>query len=97
MPDLDLNQNCYLGLGLRRQQPKNSRARGKNHDVIAIPGLWLDLDYDSPGAHKVRHPLPPNESAALSLLDAVPYKPSLIVNSGHGLPGLLAVQGARLV
>ena len=85
MPDLDLNQNCYLGLGVRRRHPHNGRTRGKNHDVIAIPGLWLDLDYDSPGAHKVRHPLPPNEDAALSLLDAAPYKPSLIVNSGHGL------------
>ena len=85
MPELDLNQNCYLGLGLRRQQPHNSRTRGKNHDVIAIPGLWLDLDYDSLGAHNIRHPLPPNEDAALSLLDAVPYKPSLIIHSGHGL------------
>ena len=85
VPNLDLNQNCYLGPGLRRQRPDNDRARGKNHDIIAIPGLWLDLDYDSPGAHQVRHPLPPNEDTALSLLDAVPYKPSLIIHSGHGL------------
>ena len=84
MPDLDLNQNCYLGLGVRRQRPHNSHTRGKNHDIIAIPGLWLDIDYDSPGAHKVRHLLPPNEDAALTLLDAVPYKPSLIIHSGHG-------------
>ena len=85
MPELDLNQNCYLGLGLRRQRPHDRRARGKSHDVVAVPGMWLDLDYDSPGAHKVRHPLPPNEDAALSLFDAVPYRPSLIVHSGHGL------------
>ena len=85
MPDLDLNQNCYLGVGLRRQRPDNHHTRGKTDDIIGIPGLWLDLDYDSPGAHKVRHPLPPTEDAALSLLDAAPYKPSLIVHSGHGL------------
>ena len=54
-------------------------------DIIAIPGLWLDLDYQSPGAHKTRHPLPPTKEAALSLLDVAPYKPSLIVHSGHGL------------
>ena len=85
VPDLDLQQDCYLGLGLRRQRPDNDRKRGKTDDIIALPGLWLDLDYDSPGAHKVRHPLPPTEDAARSLLDAAPYKPSLIVHSGHGL------------
>ena len=85
VPDLDLEQNCYLGIGIRRQRPDNDLARGRTEDIIAIPGLWLDLDYQSPGAHKVRHPLPPTEDAALSLLDAAPYKPSLIVHSGHGL------------
>ena len=85
IPDLDLEQNCYLGLGIRRQPPVNGGGRGKTDDIIAVPGLWLDLDYHSPGAHKTRHPLPPTEDAALSLLDASPYKPSLIVHSGHGL------------
>ena len=85
VPDLDLDQNCYLGLGIRRQRPDNDHARGKADHIIAIPGLWLDLDYDSPGAHKVRHPLPPSEDAALSLLNAAPCKPSIIVYSRHGL------------
>ena len=85
VPELDLQQNCYLGLGLRRQRSGRSRTRGKTDDIIGIPGLWLDLDFDSPGAHKVRHPLPPDQDAALSLLDTAPYKPSLIVHSGHGL------------
>ena len=85
VPDLDLEQNCYLGLGIRRQQPDNGAGRGKTDDIIAIPGLWLDLDYQNPGAHKTRHPLPPTKEAALTLLDAAPYKPSLIVHSGHGL------------
>ena len=85
MPDLDLNQNCYLGVGLRRQRPDNHRTRGKTDDIIGIPVLWLDLDYDSPGAHKARHSLPPDQDAALSLLDAAPFKPSLTIHSGHGL------------
>ena len=85
VPDLDLEQNCYLGIGIRRQRPHEGQGRGKTDDVIGIPGLWLDLDYQSPGAHKTRHPLPPTEDAALTLLDAAPYKPSLIVHSGHGL------------
>ena len=85
VPELDLAQNCYLGIGIRRQRSGNNRRRGTIDDIIAIPGLWLDLDYDSPGAHKAKHPLPPTEDAALSLLSAAPYKPSLIVHSGHGL------------
>ena len=85
LPDLDLEQNCYLGLGVRRKRPENGGGRGRADDTIAIPGLWLDLDYHSPGAHRTRHTLPPTEDAALSLLRATPYKPSLIVHSGHGL------------
>ena len=85
IPDLDLEQNCYLGIGVRREKPDDGGGRGKTDDIIGIPGLWLDLDYQSPGAHKTRHPLPPTEDAARSVLDAAPYKPSLIVHSGHGL------------
>ena len=85
LPGLDLEQNCYLGLGIRRQRLENGGGRGRTDDIIAIPGLWLDLDYHSPGAHKTRHPLPPTSDAALTLLDIAPYKPSLIVHSGHGL------------
>ena len=85
VPDLDREQNCYLGIGVRQQKPGDGGGRGKTDDIIGIPGLWLDLDYQSPGAHKSRHPLPPTEGAARSLLDAAPYKPSLIVHSGHGL------------
>ena len=85
VPDLNLEQNCYLGIGIRREKPDDGGGRGKTSEIIGIPGLWLDLDYQSPGAHKTRHPLPPTEDAARSLLDAAPYKPSLIVHSGHGL------------
>ena len=85
VPDLDLEQNCYLGIGVRQEKPVDGGGRGKTDDIIGIPGLWLDLDYQSPGAHKTRHSLPPTENAARSLLDAAPYKPSLVVHSGHGL------------
>ncbi len=50
IPELDLEQNCYFGFGIRRQQPDNGRTRGKTDDIIGVPGLWLDLDYESPGA-----------------------------------------------
>ena len=84
VPALILEQNCYLGIGIRREKPDGG-GRGKTEDIIGIPGLWLDLDYQSPGAHKVKHSLPPTEGAALSLLEKAPYKPSLIIHSGHGL------------
>ena len=80
MPDLDLSQNCYLGVGLRGQRPDNHRTRGKTDDIIGIPGLWLDLDYDSPGAHKVEAFLATDRGrgavlARRSALQAFPHHP----------------------
>ena len=88
VPALDLEQNCYLGIGIRTTAlPGNGQSdAARTGDIIAIPGLWLDLDYRQP-----RRPQGAASAAADrrrstdALLDAAPYKPSLIVHSGHGL------------
>ena len=36
IPDLNLEQNCYLGLGIRRRRPQNHRTRGKADDIICF-------------------------------------------------------------
>ena len=83
-PELSSDQNCYLGIGIRKERLPSGR--GTHSDVIGIPGFWLDLDFESAaGAHKVTKPLPPNEDACLDLLRSSPYQPSLIIHSGHGL------------
>jgi hypothetical protein len=74
--------DVYFGCGL------SPRDCGEFHrcpadEVAALPGLWADIDIKGP-AHKKKG-LPPDLDAALSLADAMPRPPSLVVHSGHGL------------
>ena len=52
-------------------------------EVVALPGLWADIDVKGP-AHKEQS-LPPTKREALKILRGIPLSPSLIVDSGHGL------------
>lgn len=72
----------YIGMGLRRPglPAKQSGGRG---DIVAIPGLWADLDIAGPG-HAEKE-LPPTLDDALAVVDALPLKPSLVLHSGGGI------------
>lgn len=84
LPPFNINQNCYLGIGVRKER-KEPETRGTSEDVIAIPGLWLDLDFESEQAHKAKGNLPPDVNACLQLVSECPLEPSLVIHSGHGL------------
>lgn len=65
--------DVYIGMAA---QPRLAKGRGTTETALAIPGLWLDLDYekgfgDLAWVHK--------------FLSALPYKPSLLVGSGGGV------------
>lgn len=75
--DMDL----YFALGVLATSPKRGQ-RGKIDDVVAIPGLWLDIDC-AEGQHSAAN-LPTFEEAELKLLTAFP-SPSILVHSGGGL------------
>lgn len=74
--------NIYMGVGL---SPKNygKTRRCMQDDVIGICGMWADIDI-ADEAHKKPN-LPPDEAAALALLAELPFEPSYVINSGHGL------------
>lgn len=74
--------DVYHGVSLLRAKPAG-KSRGKTEDALFVPGLWVDLDIHGP-AHKATH-LPPDRTAALTLLHSFPLGPSLIVHSGYGL------------
>ncbi len=75
------NKDVYFGCGLLKRN-LGTRSRGTINDVVAIPGIWLDIDLKGPGHTKPD--LPENIDEVLEVLDKF-EKPSIIVNSGRGL------------
>ena len=80
--ELSRSANVYCGIGIRGQDFGAAR-RGSYDDVIAIPGLWIDIDVAGP-AHRAAN-LPPTIDDALDLLRQFVLRPSLVVDSGHGV------------
>jgi len=74
-------QNVYFAIGVQGQQPH--RGRGKQAEVIALPGLWADIDVLGP--NHVATNLPPTLEDAWSIVRAIPFKPTVAVHSGGGI------------
>lgn len=72
--------DVYFGLGLQKDRLTTSK-RGKATDVIAIPGLWLDVDCRG-GTHTANNL--PTFDEAKDFLSEFPLPPSVIVHSGGG-------------
>jgi len=73
-------EEAFFGVGLiggRRL------GRPSAKDIVALPGLWLDIDCQAP--YRRRGDLPADLADARRLLDRLPLAPSLLVDSGHGL------------
>lgn len=79
-----IQEKCdvYVGCGLRAD--KHIAGRGKSEAIIAIPGLWLDIDLLDPVAHKAKH-LPATNQAAYKILKRFPLPPTIVNWSGYGL------------
>jgi P4 family phage/plasmid primase-like protien len=79
---LSNDYDVYFGIGL---QPNDlgPQKRGEAKDVIAVPGLWADIDIQS-AAHRQLN-LPPTLDDALDLAQQFPLLPTVVVHSGHGL------------
>lgn len=76
-------KDMYYGLGVTRALLSKDK-RPNNLQVCGIPGLWLDIDIAGP-AHKKQN-LPPTREDAIDLLESnLPLKPTILVDSGHGL------------
>ena len=77
-----IETDIYFGVGLQNGDLKYG-GRGKAQDVVAIPGLWMDVDLkrvSSPEDDQV-----PSLDDALGLIKSLPWgPPSIIVESGNG-------------
>jgi putative DNA primase/helicase len=80
--ELGEKQDVYLNIGLRAEDLGDKR-RGTAEEVIALPGLWADIDVQGP-AHKAQC-LPPTKGDALKVIKGIPLSPTWIIDSGHGL------------
>ncbi len=75
-------REIYIGAGLRAKKHGKSR-RGGSKDVSGVCGLWVEIDIEGP-AHRGKK-YPPDEKAAQKILNAPGLKPTIVLNSGHGL------------
>ena len=74
--------DVYAAVGLQSETPHKG-GRGGEDGVLALPGVWVDIDIRSP-AHKSTE-LPETEEEALALVATVGLEPSVLVRSGYGL------------
>ena len=75
--------DVYFEIGLQKELITNQFIRGKEENVSAIPGLWIDIDILL-GVHKKQN-LPSDIDSAKDLLSKFPLQPSMIVFSGGGI------------
>jgi len=73
--------DTYYGVCLQRD--RLCRGRGGTDTVQTFPGPFMDIDFGTDG-HAIGN-RPPDYKAARSLLDALPFPPSYVVDSGHGI------------
>jgi len=77
--------DVYFGCGLRRAGLKPSE-RGGAADVVALPGLWADLDVAGPGhVAKAGKRQFQTMADAAAFLNGLQHRPSVVVSSGGGL------------
>jgi hypothetical protein len=74
--------DLYVSVATHKRIPESGRGSGKT--VQSIPGFWMDLDVGTAGHKPAELPNPPDEAAALSVLQGLP-EPSAVVHSGGGL------------
>jgi hypothetical protein len=75
-------QNIYFGAGLRARG-LGAHEQGTRDQIVAIPGLLLDLDFAHPTAHATKKPLIPGADEAFAILATGPT-PTMVVFTGHG-------------
>jgi P4 family phage/plasmid primase-like protien len=73
--------NVYFGVGVRKEDLGEFK-RGKNDDVLSLPGVWVEIDLKN-GIHAADNL--PSEEDVQSILETFPLEPSIINHSGGGL------------
>ena len=91
--DLFVKNDVYVGCGLVSDKFLNDIPSDKDKaykrcpadEIQGIAGFWVDIDIKDP-AHAKKN-LPPDQESAIELINKLAFKPSIIINTGHGLQG----------
>ncbi|KJS14208.1 MAG: hypothetical protein VR67_01710 [Peptococcaceae bacterium BRH_c8a] len=75
------NKDVYFGVGLQEALPE--KGRGKSVTVVAILGLWFDVDIAGPNHTHLELPL--DAEQARKVLGWFPLPPTLVIWTGGGL------------
>ena len=80
------HEEVYTGVALAdpKKGPFTPKKRVRESNAAALPGLWADIDVAHP-VHKKKAQLPPSAERVMEAIATLPYEPTLIVDSGHGL------------
>lgn len=83
--DAQTREGIYVRTTTLRGQPERGWERGGSENVLALPGLWADIDIAGPG-HQTKETLPPNTDAAQRIIatSGLP-PPTLWVYTGGGV------------
>lgn len=80
---INASEDCWFMTGLTAQS-LGTNCKGKESQIIAVPGMHCDIDICHDVHKKAAH-LPPTEEAAMMILAAAPLQPTVLIHSGHGL------------
>lgn len=74
----------YFGVGLgKRGANYGPKQRPKSEEIVGLFGVWADIDIDDPVHQKAN--LPPSMDGAMWIANSLGLKPTIVVNSGHGI------------
>ncbi len=74
--------DIWFGIATRRS--RLLRDRGGDHDCVAVPAFWVDIDIAGPG-HKTGKPLAVDPTHARQVIARYPLEPTAVVDTGGGI------------
>src|SRR5688500_2674753 len=74
-------RDLYIALGTQAQK-QGPLIRGGSGTVLAVPGLFADIDFQNDKKSRKNYPADTND--ALKILDTFPLRPTSVVLTGNG-------------
>ncbi len=75
--------DLYFSVGIQASPPSRTKSRGTARDIVGITAFWYDLDCIDCSIEPTYRQLP-TRLEALEFIAALPWSPSIVVDSGGG-------------